>query len=45
MRAFFYAFSILCLAGFCDLFGKPCAFCLPFTDLPVSMGDGFCVLV
>lgn len=41
MRAFFYAFSIPCQSGFCDLFGKTCAFCLPFTDLPVSMGDGF----
>ena len=44
MRAFFYVFSMVCPARFCDLFGKTGPFCLPFTDLPVSMGDGFCVL-
>ncbi len=41
MRAFFYALSIACFLCFCDLFGNIFTFCLPFTDLPVSLWDGF----
>lgn len=44
MRAFFYAFSKVCPARLCDLFGKTGPFCLPLLTCLSPWGMDFVFL-